>query len=130
MNELVDAAQRVRTNAYAPYSVYQVGAAVLGSNGRIYVGCNVENVSFGLTVCAERNAVGAMLADGCRELQSVAVVTADGGTPCGMCRQVLMEFAKDPEQVSVWCVSMTGKAVEHRLADLLPDGFRSELIKE
>lgn len=130
MNELVDAAQRVRTNAYAPYSVYQVGAAVLGSNGRIYVGCNVENVSFGLTMCAERNAIGSMVADGCRAIQAVAVVTKDGGTPCGMCRQALLEFAQDASAVRVWCASETGVTAEYRLVDLIPDAFRSELKQE
>ena len=89
---LIEAAQTVRTNAYAPYSVYPVGAAVLGSDGAIYTGCNVENISFGLTMCAERVAIGAMIAAGCRKVTEVAIATRDGGSPCGMCRQTLAEF--------------------------------------
>lgn len=130
MNELIDAAQSVRTNAHAPYSVYQVGAAVLGANGRVYVGCNVENVSYGLTVCAERNAIGAMVADGCSEIRAVAVVTRDGGTPCGSCRQVMLEFAPVPSEVRVWCVSESGGSNEFSLSELLPHAFSTELKQE
>lgn len=126
---LIQKAEEARANAYAPYSVYRVGAAVLDEAGRIHVGVNVENISFGLTVCAERNAVGAMAAAGGREILAVAVATKDGGTPCGACRQVLAEFAPDPAGVQV-----IGKGEsqywEATLAELLPGGFTTQLKKE
>ncbi len=126
---LIEQARKSRANAYAPYSVYHVGAAVLGANGRVYSGCNIENLSYGLTVCAERNAVAAMIADGCREIQAVAVVTRDGGTPCGACRQVLLEFAPKPEEVQVICVGDESR-VDYNLAELFPAGFSSQSVKK
>jgi cytidine deaminase len=91
---LVETAWRARDHAYAPYSNFQVGAALLTADGRIFSGCNVENISYGLTNCAERVAIGAAVAAGVREFLAVAVV-ADTGvpiSPCGACRQVLAEF--------------------------------------
>ncbi len=122
---LLAAAEAAQMNAYAPYSVYPVGAAILANDGRIYSGCNVENVSFGLTICAERSAISAMIADGQRAIHAVAVVTRDGGTPCGMCRQVLMEFASEPEKVAILTKSASGDVHTYRLSDLLPAAFRS-----
>ena len=124
---LITAASEARKNAYCPYSHYRVGAAILGADGRIYTGVNVENLSFGLTVCAERNAVGAMAAGGCQRLLSVAVATKDGGSPCGACRQVLIEFAADPRTVAVILAAEDGRLVEMTLADLLPSAFKSQL---
>ncbi len=114
---LVDAAWRVRQLAYAPYSNFQVGAALLAADGRIFVGCNVENLSYGLTNCAERVAVGAAVAAGVREFLAVAVVadTAVPISPCGACRQVLAEFGVD----RILLVSRT-EQVEFTLDDLLP----------
>ena len=89
--QLVSAARAVRLRAHAPYSRFRVGAAVLDERGRIHVGCNVENASYGLTVCAERNAVAAAIAAGAKRVRAVAVCTATGATPCGACRQVLAE---------------------------------------
>jgi cytidine deaminase len=126
---LVEKAREVRANAYAPYSVYHVGASVLGIDGGIYVGCNVENVSYGLTVCAERNALSAMVAAGCREVVAIAVATSDGGTPCGACRQALKEFAPEPAKVQVICVGDGGE-VEYSLAELIPSGFDSSSVKK
>lgn len=124
---LIEAAQKVRANAYAPYSVYPVGAAVLGSDGTIYTGCNVENISFGLTMCAERVAIGAMVVAGCRRVTEVAVATRDGGSPCGMCRQTLAEFTSQPEQVTIWLVDDHGNRRSATLAELIPDTFTTEL---
>jgi len=126
---LIDKAEEARANAYAPYSVYRVGAAILDEQGRIHVGVNVENISFGLTVCAERNAVGAMAAAGGREIVAVAVATRDGGTPCGACRQVLVEFAPNPARVLV-IGKGEAQAWETTLADVLPSGFTTQLKKE
>lgn len=129
LNDLILAAKEVRTNAYAKYSVYQVGAAILGANGKIYKGCNIENISYGLTICAERSAVSQMVADGCQEIKAVAVVTKDGGTPCGMCRQFLVEFAPQPKEVSVVCVSEKGDEQCYNLEELIPHRFDSDLVK-
>ncbi len=95
LDRLVVAATDVRSRAYAPYSGYAVGAAVASKQGNVYVGCNVENASYGSTVCAERVALFSMVAAGDRKAIACAVVTRDGGAPCGACRQVLAEFAGD-----------------------------------
>ena len=90
---LVSAARQAKEKAYAPYSNFSVGAAVDGDDGKVYTGCNVENGSYGLTSCAERNAVFAAVAAGCRKIHSVAV--EDYTLPCGACRQVLAEFSAE-----------------------------------
>src|SRR5436190_1981366 len=90
---LVQAAIDVREGAYARYSSFLVGAAVLAGDGKIYTGCNVENSSYGLTICAERAAVFAAVAAGQRRFEFLAIATSGGGSPCGACRQVLAEFA-------------------------------------
>lgn len=92
---LVELAKKARVHAYAPYSGFAVGAAVLAADGRVFVGCNIENASYGLTNCAERTAIFSAVAAGARELRALAVV-ADGAlpcSPCGACRQVIAEFA-------------------------------------
>ncbi|MBK7218824.1 MAG: cytidine deaminase [Candidatus Promineofilum sp.] len=90
--QLMAAACAARSRAYARYSRFPVGAALLSDDGRLYTGVNIENASYGLTVCAERNAVGAMVNDGALRITAVAVCTDNGVTPCGACRQVLSEF--------------------------------------
>jgi cytidine deaminase len=121
---LVQAARAVRAHAYAPHSGYAVGAAVLTDDGCMFAGCNVENASYGLSVCAERVAVFSAIAAGARRLVAAAVCTPDGGTPCGACRQVLLEFAKSPESFIVWVVSPDRVIARYTLAELLPHGFR------
>lgn len=121
---LVQASRAARANAYAPYSSYAVGAAVLTDDGRVFAGCNVENASYGLSLCAERVAVFSAIASGARRLAAVAVCTPDGGTPCGACRQVLLEFADAPESFAVWVVSPDRVIARYTLADLIPHGFR------
>ena len=120
MDALVAAAREVRANAYAPYSVYHVGAALLGSDGVVYTGCNVENVSFGATICAERVAVVKMVSAGCLSWTRLAVATKDGGTPCGMCLQVLSEFLPVGELGTVTWVSERGAEGSAPFSDLLP----------
>jgi cytidine deaminase len=124
LQRLIESARRARANAYAPYSRFLVGASVLAEDGRVFVGCNVENSSFGLTVCAERNAVAAAVVAGARPV-AVAVVADDPNiVPCGACRQVMAEF--DPEMPLVLAPAEGG---EHRLislAALLPAAFRFE----
>src|SRR3954452_9850159 len=95
LDDLVQRAKAVRGNAHAPYSRYRVGAAIATKDGRVFEGCNVENASFGATICAERGAIMQMIAAGARDPIACAVVTDDGGSPCGICRQVLTEFSRD-----------------------------------
>ena len=115
-----------RKAAHAPYSRYAVGAALLCADGTVVRGCNVENASYGLTVCAERVAVFAAVAAGRRDFVAVAVATADGASPCGACRQVLREFAAPPADRTFRIVlcDARGKVVRRTtLATLLPDSF-------
>jgi cytidine deaminase len=120
---VVQAAIDVRQRAYAKYSQFLVGAAVLASDGTIYTGCNVENCSYGLTICAERAAVFNAVAAGQRQFQLLAVATTGGGTPCGACRQVLAEFARDLPILLV-DVNQPAAIVEVNLRELLPQAFR------
>lgn len=116
-NPLLDAAWQGRERAYAPYSKFQVGAAVLAADGRIFIGCNVENLSYGLTLCAERVAIGSAVAAGAREFMAVAVVadTAVPISPCGACRQVLAEF-----RVQRILLANRTQLLEFSLEELLP----------
>ena len=118
---LVQAAITVRHWAYAPYSHYPVGAALLTASGRIYDGVNIENAAFPMTICAERTAAFKAVSEGDREFLAVAVVTDNGGTPCGACRQVLSEFSQD---MDVYLVDQTGTiTLETTLSKLLPGAF-------
>lgn len=119
---LCRAAAEAAKAAYAPYSDFPVGAAVLTESGRTFAGCNVENASFGLTVCAERTAVGSAVAAGERRVVAVAVASRPGVTPCGACRQVLAEFAG--ESLEVLAADLGGRLLtRHALATLLPHSF-------
>lgn len=125
---LVSAARQARARAYAPYSRYRVGAALLTRSGRIHAGCNVENATFGATLCAERSAIAAMVTAGDRDPVACVVVTAGpvAGSPCGICRQVLAEFATDMEVLLV-AEDAQGRITDRtsaRLAALLPRAFR------
>ncbi len=122
--DLLAAARKARDRAYAPYSEFPVGAAVLASNGRIYSGCNVENASLGLTCCAERNAIFAMVAAGEREIREVLVIgdTEKILPPCGACRQVMAEFAPPSAVIHMCDRSGAGRSVT--VAELLPHVFR------
>lgn len=123
LDALIAAAQTARERAYCKYSGYSVGAAVLGSDGVVYAGCNVENASYGLTICAERAAILGMVAAGCQSIREVVVVTRDSGTPCGACRQVMAEFIEDPAAVCVHCVDDSGSVQSYRFCELLPHAF-------
>ena len=126
---LVAAARAVQPRAYAPYSGYHVGAALLTRAGRVFAGCNVENASYGLAICAERSAVAQMIAAGDSEPIACVVVThgAEAGSPCGMCRQTLAEFAIDmPVRLLTADAPAAGRTTT--LAALLPDAFRSDKL--
>lgn len=116
-DELIAAAWDARANAYAPYSNFQVGAALLAGDGRVFPGCNVENISYGLTNCAERVAIGAAVAAGVRGFEKVVVVadTAQPISPCGACRQVLAEFG-----VKTVILANRTERLVFSLEDLLP----------
>lgn len=126
-NELVEAALNARNNAHCPYSNFAVGAALLTDKG-IYTGCNVENASYGLSMCAERAAIFKSVSEGCRQYVAIAVVAdlPNGASPCGACRQVLREFGINLEVV----ISDTkGKFRVTNLKELLPDCFGPEFKK-
>ncbi len=122
---LIRAARDAREHAHAPYSGYAVGAAVRTRSGRIFTGCNIENASFGATVCAERVALWKAVSEGERDFDALAVVTLNGGSPCGLCRQVMAEFA--PE-MRIIIADLQGNFRETTVEDLLPDRFRPEDI--
>jgi cytidine deaminase len=126
-DELVVRARQAMSHAYAPYSRFPVGAAVEADDGRVFVGCNMENASYGMTLCAERIAVGAAVTSGARKFRRIAVATQvePPGPPCGACRQVLAEFGLDVEVVAA------GPMSERRwpLRALLPDAFTRESLR-
>ncbi len=128
-NELITLAWKAAANAYVPYSHWQVGAAVLGEDGRIYLGCNVENASYGLTNCAERTALFKMVSEGCRKFLAIAVVSGEtcNGYPCGACRQVMSEFAAKPE-VPVYIAGRDGSYLVTTVAELLPYAFEKDTL--
>ncbi len=123
--ELIAAARKARIQAYSPYSNFAVGAALLTSDGDVFVGCNVENASFGLTICAERVAATSAVAAGQRKFVRLALSLSEGGAPCGACRQVLAEFADDMP-ILIDDADRDGKVRETTLHKLLPDQFSFE----
>ena len=126
--ELLEAALRVRHNAHAPYSHFKVGAALETDDGRIITGCNVENATYGLTVCAERVAIFKAISEGHRRFVRVAVVadTEEPTPPCGACRQLLWEFGGDLEVV---LGNLQGEKARYRMRELLPHAFDDRFLK-
>ena len=124
--ELLRRAREALKNAYAPYSRYRVGACILAADGRMFCGCNVENASYGLTICAERGAVMAAVASGAREFERIVIVS-EGSLPwpCGACRQVLREFAPD---IEVLVQDSEGNTHRATLRELLPMSFGPESL--
>ena len=119
--ELIELASEIRKNAYAKYSNYSVGAALLGKSGKIYTGVNVENAVYPLTICAERTALFKAVSEGEKEFDAISVVTDNGGSPCGSCRQVLAEFALD---MTVYLANGEGNLLEEAtVRELLPRAF-------
>ncbi len=121
IDRLVEAASRVRATAYAPYSGFAVGAAVLTEDGSVFTGANVENASYGLSVCAERHAIGAAVGNGHRSLVALAVVTSTTppSSPCGACRQVITEFGP----MAVILANLEGTRIVTSGEELLPMAF-------
>ena len=122
-NELVKCAIEASEKAYSPYSKFKVGAAVLAEDGQVYTGCNIENVSFGATVCAERTAIFNAVAKGNRKITKIAVSSEsnDYTMPCGICRQVALEFGG--KDLIILCADREGKYKEYTLDQLLPEAF-------
>ena len=131
-NELVEAAKEAMSRAYAPYSGYCVGAALLAADGRVFQGCNMENASFSPTICAERVAFAKAVSEGVRDFAAMAVVGGKHGNitglfpPCGVCRQVMREFCGD--DFTVYLGGPDGEIRTRTLGELLPDSFSSEAM--
>ena len=123
--ELLAAARAAFANAYAPYSRFQVGAALRTPGGQVYSGANVENASYGLGRCAEQSAVQSMASSGGRSFSDIVVYSqaSPPASPCGACRQVLFEFSPEAQ---ITCVNHLGEVVEGQVKDFLPHGFRLE----
>ncbi len=135
VTELIRSAMRARNKAYAPYSNYMVGAAVLTNELRIYTGCNIENASYTPTICAERTAISKAVSEGWKRFKAIAVVGAPRGEtitqyafPCGVCRQVIREFA-DPESFFVIVAKSENDYKVFSLEELLPESFGPENLK-
>jgi len=127
-NTLIQAAVEARQWAYAPYSNYPVGAALLTASGRVYDGVNIENAAYPTTICAERVAVFKAVSEGERQFIAIAVATSNGGTPCGSCRQVLAEFGLETR---VLIANTDGRLLqESSLAELLPAAFQPDNLPE
>ncbi|HAQ08857.1 MAG TPA: cytidine deaminase [Bacillus bacterium] len=125
-NMLIEKAIEARTKAYVPYSKFQVGAAIITSNDNVYLGCNVENASYGLTNCAERTAIFKAVSEGDTEIKAIAVVGDTEGpiSPCGACRQVIAEFATD--DTKVYLANLNGVVKETTVNEILPGYFSSK----
>ncbi len=131
--KLIEMAKTATSNAYAPYSDFCVGAALLCKNGKIYTGCNIENSSFSPTSCAERTAFFKAISEGERAFEAIAIVGgknldfSDFCYPCGVCRQVMSEFCKGEFRIILG--KADGEIIEATLSDLLPNGFSSENLR-
>ncbi|MBU0529393.1 cytidine deaminase [bacterium] len=126
MQKLINAAQLAQRNSYAPYSKYKVGAAVLTEDDTIISGCNVESSSYGLTCCAERTALYSAISNGHNKFKALAVITKDGGTPCGACRQVIWDLCGD---IPIYISDENGKIYKTTSKELLPKAFDGSSMK-
>lgn len=127
--KLIHAAEEARKRAYAPYSKFKVGAAVLTFEGKIFTGCNIENASFGLSICAERVAIFKAISEGYSRFKAIAIIgdTNQPCTPCGACRQVILEFGED---IKVVMSNMKGKVAIKRIDKLLSQAFKKSDLLE
>ncbi len=130
MKELIQQALKAREQAYTPYSRFPVGAAVLTEDGHYFLGCNIENASYGLTNCAERTAIFKAVSEGFRNFQGLAVVadTKSPISPCGACRQVLAEFCAP--NMKVWLANLNGEIIQTSVSQLLPNAFLKEALHD
>ena len=126
MKKLIDAARQAQKNSHSPYSKYKVGAAVLSNDDTIISGCNVESSSYSLTCCAERTALFSAVGKGYKKFKALAVITENGGTPCGACRQVIWELCGD---IPIYIADENGKIDETTSRELLPNAFDDSSLK-
>ncbi|MCJ7801295.1 MAG: cytidine deaminase [Candidatus Marinimicrobia bacterium] len=126
MQKLINAAQLAQKNSYSPYSKYKVGAAVLTEDDTIISGCNVESSSYGLTCCAERTALYSAISMGHSKFKALAVITKDGGAPCGACRQVIWDLCGD---IPIYIASETGELESTTSKKLLPNAFNDSSLR-
>lgn len=128
IEKLLEEAKKVREKAYAPYSNFKVGASLLTEDGKIFTGCNVENASYGLSLCAERNAIFSAVSKGERKFKALLVVAQGEETvaPCGACRQVMREFG----EFDVYLANTDGKIEKTKVSELLPKAFGPENLEE
>jgi len=126
MEKLINAARLAKKNSYSPYSKYRVGAAVLTDDETIISGCNVESSSYGLTCCAERTALFSAISNGHNKFKALAVITKDGGTPCGACRQVIWDLCGD---IPIYIADENGNVDETTSKALLPKAFDGSSLK-
>jgi cytidine deaminase len=129
VDELIDLAKSARHWAHAPYSNFSVGAALLSSDGRVFTGCNVENSTYGLSMCAERVAIFKAISEGATEIAKVVVVTdhENIAPPCGCCRQMIWEFASDKTEVVL--ANLSGDVRTYRIIELLPEAFDERYLE-
>jgi cytidine deaminase len=128
--QLVELARQARERAYAPYSRFLVGAALLARSGRVYSGCNVENASYPLCMCAERTALFKAVSEGEQDFEAIAVVTVTGAMPCGACRQVLREFGGPSGDLRVIVADLEGDNRTFTIDQLLPEGFTPDQLEK
>ncbi len=127
VKELIQIAQEIREKAYAPYSNYTVGTALLTKNGKIYTGVNIENASYPLSICAERTAMFKAISEGERDFDTIVIATKNGGSPCGACRQVMIEFA--PEMTVITTDELGNISMLASVNEILPGAFNSKKLK-
>ena len=126
-NQLLDFAKEASKNSYSPYSKFKVGAAVLCEDDKVFCAANVENASYGLSMCAERAAIFTAISNGCKKIKAVAIYNDKGGIkPCGACRQVISEFSKNADIIYN---DKKGKAKTVKISDLLPESFNAKSLK-
>ena len=128
-DELIDLAKNARRWAHAPYSNFSVGAALLSSDGRVFTGCNVENSTYGLSMCAERVAIFKAISEGAQEISRVAVVTDHDhiAPPCGCCRQMIWEFSTSDTEVVL--ANLSGDTRKYQITELLPEAFDERYLE-
>ena len=127
--ELLELAAEASQCAYAPYSKYQVGACILTESGEVFSGANIENISYGATICAERTAIAVMRTAGNHRIRTIAVHTPDQGWPCGICLQTIAEFVIDADSTKIVVPSLNG-FIERSLRELAPHLWSSDLVKK
>lgn len=127
IQNLCNEAKKAAKNAYAPYSKFHVGAALLAKDEKIYYGCNVESSSYGLTICAERNAIAAAVVAGEKEFKALAIYSTVGAAPCGACRQVIWDICQD---IPIYSIDKNGEIATYTSAEILPLPFDENKLKE